>query len=75
MDHLLRMQLAHEVAQTREHARGLSIKRYARRKSGQGSHAAISGYLSAEAVFRSANSPQKFLRADLPATGLSRLFR
>ncbi len=28
MDHLLRMQLAYDVAQTREHARGLSIRRY-----------------------------------------------
>lgn len=28
MDQLLRMQLAYDVAQTREHARGLSIKRY-----------------------------------------------
>jgi len=28
MDHLLRMQLAYDVAQTREHARGLPIKRY-----------------------------------------------
>ena len=28
MDHLLRMQLAYDVAQTREHARNLSIKRY-----------------------------------------------
>jgi len=28
MDHLLRMQLAYDVAQTREHARGISIKRY-----------------------------------------------
>ena len=30
MDHLLRMQLAYDVAKTREHARGISIKRYAR---------------------------------------------
>ena len=29
MDHLLRMQLAYDVAKTREHARGISIKRYA----------------------------------------------
>src|SRR5580692_712361 len=28
MDQLLRMQLAYDVAKTREHARGLSIKRY-----------------------------------------------
>ena len=28
MDHLLRMQLAYDVAQTREHARDISIKRY-----------------------------------------------
>jgi antitoxin HigA-1 len=28
MDHLLRMQLAYDVAKTRERARGLSIKRY-----------------------------------------------
>jgi DNA invertase Pin-like site-specific DNA recombinase len=28
MDHLLRMQLAYDVAQTREHARDTSIKRY-----------------------------------------------
>jgi len=28
MDHLLRMQVAYAVAQTREHSRGLSIKRY-----------------------------------------------
>jgi antitoxin HigA-1 len=28
MDHLLRMQLAHDVAKTRDHARGISIKRY-----------------------------------------------
>jgi zeta-carotene desaturase len=34
-----------------------------------------SGYLAAEAVFRSATSPQKFLQPDLPVTGLSRLFR
>ena len=29
MDHLLRMQLAYDVAKTREHARGISIKRCA----------------------------------------------
>jgi addiction module HigA family antidote len=29
MDHLLRMQLAYDVAKTREHARHLAIKRYA----------------------------------------------
>ena len=29
MDHLLRMQLAYDVAKTRESARGISIKRYA----------------------------------------------
>src|ERR1035441_10481028 len=29
MDHLLRMQLAYDVAKTREQARGLAIKRYA----------------------------------------------
>jgi squalene-associated FAD-dependent desaturase len=34
-----------------------------------------SGYLAAEAVLRSAGSSQKFLQADLPVTGLSRLFR
>jgi zeta-carotene desaturase len=34
-----------------------------------------SGYLAAEAVLRSAGSPQKFLLPDLPASGLSRLFR
>jgi addiction module HigA family antidote len=28
MDHLLRMQLAYDVAKTREHARSLAIKRY-----------------------------------------------
>jgi hypothetical protein len=28
MDQLLRMQLAYDVAQTREHARDISIKRY-----------------------------------------------
>ena len=28
MNHLLRMQLAYDVAKTREHARALSIKRY-----------------------------------------------
>jgi antitoxin HigA-1 len=28
MDHLLRMQLAYDVAKTRERARGLAIKRY-----------------------------------------------
>jgi len=28
MDHLLRMQLAYDVAQTRQRARGISIKRY-----------------------------------------------
>ena len=28
MDHLLRMQLAYEVAKTRERVRGLAIKRY-----------------------------------------------
>ena len=33
-----------------------------------------SGYLAAEAVLRSGNSPQKFLQPDLPVTGLSRLF-
>jgi len=33
-----------------------------------------SGYLAAEAVLRSANSPQEFLQPDLPVTGLSRLF-
>jgi addiction module HigA family antidote len=29
MDHLLRMQLAYDVAKTRQQARGISIKRYA----------------------------------------------
>ena len=29
MDHLLRMQLAYDVAKTRAHARGLAIRRYA----------------------------------------------
>jgi addiction module HigA family antidote len=29
MDHLLRMQLAYDVAKARAHARGISIKRYA----------------------------------------------
>jgi squalene-associated FAD-dependent desaturase len=33
-----------------------------------------SGYLAAEAVLRTANSPQKFFQPDLPVTGLSRLF-
>ena len=33
-----------------------------------------SGYLAAEAVSRSLNIPQKFLRPDLPVSGLSRLF-
>ena len=33
-----------------------------------------SGYLAAQAVLRSANSPQEFLQPDLPVTGLSRLF-
>ena len=33
-----------------------------------------SGYLAAEAVLHTANSPQKFLQPDLPVTGLSRLF-
>jgi zeta-carotene desaturase len=33
-----------------------------------------SGYLAAEAVLGSADSPQKFLVPDLPASGLSRLF-
>jgi len=28
MDHLLRMQLAYDVAQTRQHARPLGVKRY-----------------------------------------------
>ena len=28
MDHLLRMQLAYDVAQTRQHAKSLSVKRY-----------------------------------------------
>jgi antitoxin HigA-1 len=28
MDHLLRMQLAYDVAKTRKHARDISIKRY-----------------------------------------------
>jgi plasmid maintenance system antidote protein VapI len=28
MDHLLRMQLAYDVAKTREHARDITIKRY-----------------------------------------------
>jgi addiction module HigA family antidote len=28
MEHLLRMQLAYDVAQTRKHARGIPIKRY-----------------------------------------------
>jgi plasmid maintenance system antidote protein VapI len=28
MDHLLRMQLAYDVAKTREHARDIAIKRY-----------------------------------------------
>ena len=28
MDHLLRMQLAYDVAQTRSHSKKLSIKRY-----------------------------------------------
>jgi antitoxin HigA-1 len=29
MDHLLRMQLAYDVAKARKHARGLTIRRYA----------------------------------------------
>jgi squalene-associated FAD-dependent desaturase len=33
-----------------------------------------SGYLAAEAVLRAAGSPRSLLRADLPASGLSRLF-
>jgi squalene-associated FAD-dependent desaturase len=33
-----------------------------------------SGYLAAEAVLRSAGTPQGFLQPDLPASGLSRLF-
>ena len=33
-----------------------------------------SGYLAAEAVLRSAGTPRKFLRADLPADGLVRWF-
>jgi uncharacterized protein with NAD-binding domain and iron-sulfur cluster len=33
-----------------------------------------SGYLAAEAVLRRTHSPQKILRPDLPASGLSRLF-
>jgi antitoxin HigA-1 len=28
MDHLLRMQLAYDVAQTRQHSKGIGIKRY-----------------------------------------------
>ena len=28
MDHLLRMQLAYDVAETRQHSRGIDIKRY-----------------------------------------------
>jgi antitoxin HigA-1 len=28
MDHLLRMQLAYDVAQTRQHSRGIAVKRY-----------------------------------------------
>jgi addiction module HigA family antidote len=28
MDHLLRMQLAHDVAETRQHSRGIGVKRY-----------------------------------------------
>ena len=28
MDHLLRMQLAYDVAQTRQHSQGIAIKRY-----------------------------------------------
>jgi antitoxin HigA-1 len=28
MDHFLRMRLAYDVAQTREHSRGVTIKRY-----------------------------------------------
>lgn len=28
MDHLLRMQLAYAIAQTRKHSRGIAIKRY-----------------------------------------------
>jgi antitoxin HigA-1 len=28
MDHLLRMQLAYDVAQTRRHSRGIAVKRY-----------------------------------------------
>jgi hypothetical protein len=33
-----------------------------------------SGYLAAEAITASAGRPQKLLVADLPATGLMRLF-
>ncbi len=33
-----------------------------------------SGYLAAEAILRSANTPAKFLQPDLPPTGLSKLF-
>lgn len=28
MNHLLRMQLAHDVAETRQHSRGIAVKRY-----------------------------------------------
>jgi hypothetical protein len=28
MDHLLRMQLAYDIAQTRQHSRGIAVKRY-----------------------------------------------
>ncbi len=28
MDHLLRMQLAHDIAQVRQHARSIDVKRY-----------------------------------------------
>lgn len=30
MDHLLRMQLAYDVAQTRKHSRAIAVKRYVR---------------------------------------------
>ena len=30
MDHLLRMQLAYDVAKTRQHSRAISVKRYVR---------------------------------------------
>src|SRR6202162_2109829 len=56
MDHLLRMQLAYDVAQTRQHSRDIAIKRYVpgeqRRREGARGQLSSTAQLSGVAVIQ-----------------------